>query len=88
MMIKKKLLIGVMSLFTLTACGGSADTWAFNFQSSDNLLKDATFTPSYWIADDGWNTLIENFEGFEGTSGEFVFTAPEGLGHSQWQGQR
>ena len=69
------------------ANGGSADTWAFNFQSSDNLLKDATFTPSYWIADDGWNTLIENFEGFEGTSGEFVFTAPEGLGHSQWQGQ-
>lgn len=70
------------------AHGASADTWAFDFTSADNLLKEAVNTNSYWIADDGWSQLFgDEFAGFEGNTGAYVFTAPEGLGHSQWQGQ-
>ena len=68
--------------------GASADTWAFDFTSESNLLKEAASTNKFWIADDNWGELFgDSFTGFEGNAGEFVFTAPEGMGHSQWQGQ-
>ena len=65
-------------------------TWAFDFQSASNLLKEADFTTDFWIANDGWGAIVDHqptFEGFEGDAGQFLFTAPDGMGSSQWQGQ-
>ena len=65
-------------------------TLTFDFQSDGNLLKEAVASTKFWIAHQGWAAFVDNadtFEGFDGNTGEYTFTAPDGMGTDQWHGQ-
>ena len=66
----------------------TADTWAFDYMSDNNVLKNQAFGAEFrfWFANDSW-TQIANPQ-YEGeTSAEFSLTIPDGTGSAQWQGQ-
>ena len=67
------------------AANATGDTWAFDFKSDNNILKEATLQPEFWFSPSNWSGGL-NPEA-EGTAELFEVVVPEGMGGDQWQGQ-
>ena len=70
------------------AANVTGDTWAFDYSSDKNILKDQPFGSDFrfWFADGGWSQVADpDYEG--DSSAELTLTMPEGIGPDQWQGQ-
>lgn len=79
----KNIYVGEHSAANVGPEGG--DSWAFDFNSDRNLLREAESTNSFWFADGGWSQIAN--PDFEGNTGEYNLTIPAGMGGEQWQGQ-
>ena len=70
------------------AANVTGDTWALDYSSDKNILKDQPFGSDFhfWFADGGWSQVADpDYEG--DSSAELTLTMPEGIGPDQWQGQ-
>ncbi len=67
------------------AANGTGDTWAFDYKSDDNILKEATFNPEFWFSPSDWSGGLNPVT--EGNAELFEVTVPAGMGSDQWQGQ-
>ena len=67
----------------------TGDTWAFDYQSDNNVLKEQSFGADFrfWFADGGWGQISDPVYEGESTEDIFVITMPDGIGPDQWQGQ-
>ena len=62
-------------------------TWkGFGYNSDANLVKNATWTASTWVADDSWSTVTQPKVTMDGTNSvELVYS--DASGSSNWQSQ-